>query len=235
MHWWHNFLSKIPERVLNSAIKFPSIFGFFSNGIANLVLILLATVPKFWHNLFTDHHFYHPLRWRPLLEMFLSQSFSYNTEAAFCVVLYLQLMTQLTNQSHIFCVLICCPVDRFSFYYIPEMPWSRALWLAIFWCRFLFLWCRSLLSFYRHRAEFCHASQPEANEQKETRSQPPSLPLILESQWQQLQHKEHNITDIFCVVLIAVTDYWGKKQASYSKCPSPNTIWMQNKTPISRY
>lgn len=118
---------------------------------------------------------------------------------------------------------------------VPEMPWSRALWwpFSDAGCYFCFS-LKSLLSFLRHGAEFCHASQPEANKQKETRSQPLSLQLILESQWQQSQHKGHNITDIFCVVLIAMTGYWGKKQPGCSTCPSLNTIWMQTRTQTLR-
>lgn len=159
-------------------------------------------------------------------ESFLSQRFCYKTEAGFYMVLYIQLMTQLTNQSSSFFILASCQVDRFSFHFIPKLSQSGALWLTIFWLQVPISGSHLSPSSLFTGAGQCSAMHHNLKLMKRKKSET-SLSC---SYWSLSLSDSSSSTEDTTLLIFSVTFLQQQqKQPGCSKCPSINAIWMQSR------
>lgn len=168
---------------------------------------------------------------RPWSESFLSQRFCYKTEAGFYVVLYIQLMTQLTNQSSSFFRLASCPVNRFSFHLIPKLSQSGALWLTIFWLQVPISGSHlSPSSLFTGTGQFS-AMHHNLKRMKRRKSE-----TSLSCSYWFLSLSDSSSSTEGTLLIFSVMFLWQwQKQPGCSKCPSINEIWMQTRNQISKY
>lgn len=112
-------------------------------------------------------------------------------------------------------------MDRLSFHLTLKLSQSGALLGSYFWFYI------NSLHIHRHRDIFYHTFPSIANE---IRNQLHSLSLILQIQWLPLWNRVHHINDVYCDILMAMTDYWGQEITRLQQVSKPHTIWMQTRT-----